>query len=799
MNKKIKKVAVLGSGVMGSGIACHLANAGMEVLMLDIVPFDLKEDEKNNPAARNRIVNDSLKHAIKSKPSPLYKKEYAKRITTGNFDDDLHKITDYEWIIEVIIENPKIKKELFEKVEKYRTKGTPVTTNTSGIPIWMLAEGRSEDFKKYFMGTHFFNPPRYLPLLELIPGKDTLPEVVAFFKEFGDKYLGKQPVMCKDTPGFIANRVGLFSMAKLMDLTLKYNFTIEEVDALTGPVIGRPKTGTYRLMDLVGIDVADKVLKGLIQNAPEDEYLKTWQDRDTPEFMKYLLENKFLGNKTRQGFYKRTKEKDKKGKSIILAFDIYKNEYRDKIRPSFELVKENKKIDNLKNKIVNIFESDKPEANFLKEYFLGLFSYVSNRIPEISDYIYSIDDGMKAGYAWDAGPFEYWDMIGVEKGVEEAEKMGYEVAGWVKDMLKSGKKSFYEIKNYKKYYYDIFKKDYEKIPGIEEFIILDLFRDKKPVYKNSEAIIHDIGDGVLNIEFISKSNVIGEGTGLAMQKAVELAEEEGWNGIVIGNNAKQFSVGANLMMVAMLAFQKDFKKLDEITNDFQQVNMRLRYSKIPVVVATQGYVFGGGVELSMHADSVVASSESYIGLVEVGVGLLPGGGGTKEFAVRLSESMYPGDVVMPKLIESFKTIATAQVATSADEAFDLKYLDATRDSKVMNTMRAIATAKNKVLQMADTYVMPDKKEVKVMGRTGMATLLAAINEFKLGGYITEYESHIAKKIAYVMCGGDLTGEHIVSEQYLLDIEREAFLSLLGEPKTMERIQYMLENNKPLRN
>ncbi|HEB62075.1 MAG TPA: 3-hydroxyacyl-CoA dehydrogenase/enoyl-CoA hydratase family protein [Bacteroidetes bacterium] len=711
----------------------------------------------------------------------------------------MHKITDYEWIIEVIIENPKIKKELFEKVEKYRTKGTPVTTNTSGIPIWMLAEGRSEDFKKYFMGTHFFNPPRYLPLLELIPGKDTLPEVVAFFKEFGDKYLGKQPVMCKDTPGFIANRVGLFSMAKLMDLTLKYNFTIEEVDALTGPVIGRPKTGTYRLMDLVGIDVADKVLKGLIQNAPEDEYLKTWQDRDTPEFMKYLLENKFLGNKTRQGFYKRTKEKDKKGKSIILAFDIYKNEYRDKIRPSFELVKENKKIDNLKNKIVNIFESDKPEANFLKEYFLGLFSYVSNRIPEISDYIYSIDDGMKAGYAWDAGPFEYWDMIGVEKGVEEAEKMGYEVAGWVKDMLKSGKKSFYEIKNYKKYYYDIFKKDYEKIPGIEEFIILDLFRDKKPVYKNSEAIIHDIGDGVLNIEFISKSNVIGEGTGLAMQKAVELAEEEGWNGIVIGNNAKQFSVGANLMMVAMLAFQKDFKKLDEITNDFQQVNMRLRYSKIPVVVATQGYVFGGGVELSMHADSVVASSESYIGLVEVGVGLLPGGGGTKEFAVRLSESMYPGDVVMPKLIESFKTIATAQVATSADEAFDLKYLDATRDSKVMNTMRAIATAKNKVLQMADTYVMPDKKEVKVMGRTGMATLLAAINEFKLGGYITEYESHIAKKIAYVMCGGDLTGEHIVSEQYLLDIEREAFLSLLGEPKTMERIQYMLENNKPLRN
>jgi 3-hydroxyacyl-CoA dehydrogenase len=799
MIKKIKKVAVLGSGVMGSGIACHLANAGMEVLMLDIVPFDLKENEKNNPDARNRIVNSSLKNAIKSKPSPLYKKEYAKRIFTGNFDDDLDKISEYEWIIEVIIENPEIKKDLFEKVEKYRKKGTYISTNTSGIPIRMLTEGRSEDFKKYFMGTHFFNPPRYLPLLELIPGKNTMPEVVDFFKEFGDKYLGKQPVLCKDTPGFIANRVGLFSMAKLMDLTLKYNYSIEEVDALTGPVIGRPKTGTYRLMDLVGIDVADKVLKGLIQNAPKDEYLITWKNRDTPGFMKYLLDNKLLGNKTRQGFYKRTKEKDKKGRSVILSFDIYKNEYREKIRPSFELVKENKKIDNLRNKIVNIFESDKPEAKFLKEYFLGLFSYVSNRIPEISDNIFSIDDGMKAGYAWDAGPFEYWDMIGVEKGVVEAEKLGYSVAGWVKEMLGKGFDSFYSIKGNKKYYYDIFKKNYENIPGIDEFVILDLFRGKKPVYKNSEAIIHDIGDGVLNLEFISKSNVIGEGTGLAMQKAIELAEEEGWNGVVIGNNAKQFSVGANLMMVAMLAFQKDFKKLDGITNDFQQVNMRLRYSKIPVVVATQGYVFGGGVELSMHADSVVASSESYIGLVEVGVGLLPGGGGTKEFAVRLSESMYPGDVVIPKLIESFKTIATAQVATSADEAFDLKYLDARRDSKVMNTMRAIAEAKKRVLQMADTYVMPDKKEVKVMGRTGMATLLAAINEFKLGGYITEYESHIAKKIAYVMCGGDLTGEHIVSEQYLLDIEREAFLSLLGEQKTMERIQYMLENNKPLRN
>ncbi len=798
MIKKIKKVAVLGSGVMGSGIACHLANAGMDVLMLDIVPFDLKEEEKDSVKAKNRIVDTALKNAIKSKPSPLFKKEYAKRITTGNFDDDLHKIKDYEWIIEVIIENPKIKQELFEKVEKYRTKGTYISTNTSGIPIAILTKGRSEDFKKFFLGTHFFNPPRYLPLLELIPGKESDPAVVDFFMEFGDKYFGKQGVICKDTPGFIANRVGLFSMAKLMELTTDYGFTIEEVDVLTGPIIGRPKTGTYRLLDLVGVDVADKVLKGLIANAPNDEYLKTWKNKETPGFMKFLLENKFLGNKTRQGFYKKTKDKDEKGKRIILSLDLEKNEYRPKKSARFDLVKQNKKIDNLKNKIVNIFENDGREAKFLKEYFLSLFAYVSNRVPEISDNIFSIDDGMKAGYAWEAGPFEYWDMIGVNKGIEEAEKMGFSIAPWVKKMLESGFDSFYKKRDKKINYFDASEKGYIPIPGIDQFIILDLYRDT-PVYKNSEAIIHDIGDGVLNIEFISKANVIGEGTGTAMQKAVEMAEEEGWSGVVIGNNAQHFSVGANLMMVAMIAFQKDFKKLDEMTNAFQQVNMRLRYSKIPVVVATQGYVFGGGVEMSMHADSVVASAESYIGLVEVGVGLLPGGGGTKEFAVRLSESMYPGDVVMPKLIEMFKTIATAQVATSADEAFDLKYLDHKRDFRIMNTKRAIGEAKKRVLTLADTYVMPDMKQVKVLGRQGLATLYAAINEFKLGKYITDYEAKIAKKIAYVMCGGDLTGQQVVSEQYLLDIEREGFLSLLGEPKTMERIQYMLENNKPLRN
>ena len=799
MIKKIKKIAVLGSGVMGSGIACHLANAGMEVLMLDILPPDLKNEEKNVKAARNKIADDSLSKAIKSKPSPLYRKSFSKRITTGNFEDDMDKLGSYEWILEVIIENPAIKIKLFEKLEEYRTPGSLITTNTSGIPIDILAKDRSDDFRKHFMGTHFFNPPRYLPLFELIPGQETLPEVIDFFKDFGDKFLGKQPVICKDTPGFIANRIGLFSLAKLMDLTSKYSLSLEEVDKLTGPIIGRPNTGTFRLMDLVGIDVAEKVLKGLIANAPEDEYLKTWKDKPLPSYFTFLLENKFLGNKSNQGFYKKTKEKDEKGKTIIHALDLKDNEYKVQKPVLLDIIKKTKKIDNLKNKILTIFESEDKESIFLKEYFLSTFSYVSNRIPEISDNIYSIDDAMAAGYAWDIGPFQYWDFLGVKKGAELAESMGFPVANWVRKMIANGIDTFYSSKDQKKLYYDIVSEGYKPIPGFDNFIILELYNEKTPVFKNTEAIIHDIGDGVLNLEFISKSNVIGEGTGLAMQKAVEIAESEGWNGIVIGNNAKNFSVGANLMMVAMYAFQKDFKKLDEITNDFQQVNMRLRYSKIPVVIATQGFVFGGGCEISMHADSIAAAAESYIGLVEVGVGLLPGGGGTKEFAVRLSDSMYEGDVVMPKLIDMFKTIATAQVATSAYEAFDLYYLDPTRDFVVINTLRNISEAKKRVMQLADTYVMPDKKEVKILGRSGLATLYAAINEFRLGGFITEYESFIAKKIAYVICGGDVTGEQIVSEQYLLDIEREQFLSLLGEQKTMDRIQYMLENNKPLRN
>lgn len=799
MLNKIKKVAVLGSGVMGSGIACHLANAGMEVLMLDILPGDLNEININKKSERNRIADNALKSALKSKPSPIFDKSISSRISIGNFEDDLDKLKDYEWIIEVIVENPEIKIKLFEKIDNIRKPGTYITSNTSGIPINYLANHRSDDFKKHFLGVHFFNPPRYLQLIELIPNDETSKETLDFFTKFGDVYLGKLPVICKDSPGFIANRIGLFSMALLMELTEKYGFSIELVDQLTGSAIGRPSTGTFRLMDLVGIDVADKVLKSLIENLPEDKFLQTWKTKPLPKYFTFLLENKFLGDKTAKGYYTKTNRKDEKGKSIISALDIKTLEYNDQQKISSDFVRNTKKIDNLKSKIIAIFDADNPEANFLKEYFLHLFSYVSHRIPEISDNLYSCDIAMCAGYGWDAGAFEIWEMIGVQRGIELAENQGHKIAEWVKDMLNGGNISFYVKKNNAKYCYDLFTKNYAQITGQDNYIILDNFSKESIIYKNTEAVIRDIGDGVMNVEFISKSNVIGEGTGEAMMKAIEIAENEGWKGVVIGNNSKNFSVGANLMMVAMFAYQKNFDKLNQLTNDFQQANMRLRYSKIPVVIATQGFTFGGGCEMSMHADSVIAAGESYIGLVEVGVGLLPGGGGTKEFALRHSESIYQGNIVMNRFIDYFKTIATGQVATSGLEAFSLGYLDHQRDKMVMNTLSNINEAKKKVLQLADDYIMPDKKSVLALGRTGLATLYAAINEFKLGKFISEYDAHIARKIAYVMCGGDLTGEQIVNEQFLLDIEREAFLSLLGEQKTLDRIQYMLENNKPLRN
>ena len=800
MKYRLKKVAVLGSGVMGSGIACHLANIGLEVLMLDIIPRDLKGDKLKDPTLRNSIVNSALQNSIRSKPAPLYHKSFASRISTGNFEDDFEKISDADWIIEVVVERLDIKQQIFEKVDNNRKNNSLVTSNTSSIPMHLLSKGRSDNFKAHFCGTHFFNPPRYLRLLEVIPTSDTLESVINFFMEFGKVNLGKETVLCKDTPAFIGNRIGVMSATEMTILTKKYGFTVEEVDVLTGSLIGRPPTATFRLQDLVGLDTGDNVSRFVMDNVENDTYINKIKKLPEPKFMRFLLDNKFLGNKSGKGFYEKTKKKDANGKTIINVLNLETLEYKPAVKPRLEIIKTAKGMELLDKRLQFLVDGDSKEHQFFKDYFGALFAYSAARIPEISDQYFPLDDAMRTGYVWEYGPFEYWDLIGFEKGIALVEALGESLPKWVHDLKASGAQSFYKYENGKKHYFNIQTKKFEVLPGKDAFIILDSYRAQKSIIKNSECTVHDIGDGVLCLEFTSKSNSIGEGIGRGIDEAIRLAEEGDWKGIVIGNNAKQFSVGANLMNVGMMAMQKQFDPLDKMVDDFQQINMRIRTSKIPVVVATQGYVFGGGCEIAMHCDAGVYAAESYIGLVEVGVGLLPGGGGTKEFAVRASDDFFEGDVQSPTLVNYFKTIATAAVSTSAYQAFDLNYLKEGRDIVSVNTPMNIGKAKDKVLLLAKNYIAPSVREdIEVLGRGGMSVLYSAINEFRLGEYMSDYDVEIARKIAYVICGGDLTSSQKVSEQYLLDIERENFMSLLGNQKTLDRIQYLLMNNKPLRN
>lgn len=796
MKYRLKKVAVLGSGVMGSGIACHLANVGMEVLMLDIVP----KEAGNDKTSRNLMVNTALQTAIKSKPAPLYDKTFASRIQTGNFEDDFEKIGDADWIIEVVVERLDIKKLILEKVDQFRKKVSLVSSNTSSIPIKLLAEGRSEAFKSHFCGTHFFNPARYLRLLEVIPTADTASEITDFFMEFGTVTLGKQTVLCKDTPAFIGNRIGVLSGTEITLLTEKYKFKIEEVDAMTGSLIGRPNTASFRLQDLVGLDTGDNVSRFVMENVEGDAYIDALKEKPEPKFMRFLLDNKFLGNKTGKGFYEKTKKKDANGKTIINALNLETLQYEPAIRPKIELVKTAKAMGLMSKRLQYLVSGDSKEQNFFKDYFGTLLGYAAARVPEISDQYYPLDDAMRTGYVWDFGPFEYWDLIGLERGMELISAQEGQIPQWILDLQAAGGTSFYKFENGQKKYFNIQSKTYEPLPGTESFIILDSYREQAPVLKNSECTVHDIGDGVLCLEFTSKSNSIGEGIGKGLHEAIELAEEGDWKGLVIGNNAKQFSVGANLMNIGMFAMQKQFDVLERFVDDFQKINMKIRTSKIPVVVSTQGYVFGGGCEISMHCDAGIYAAESYIGLVEVGVGLLPGGGGTKEFALRASDDFFEGDVQNPTLINYFKSIATAAVSTSAYEAYDLGYLKKERDFVCVNTPMNIGRAKDKVLELAKNYMPPSSRtDVHVLGRGGMSVLYSAINEFRLGEYMSDYDVEIARKVAHVICGGDLTAPQKVSEQYLLDIEREGFMSLLGNQKTLDRIQYLLMNNKPLRN
>jgi len=782
---------------MGSGIACHLANAGLQVLMLDLpakagrqAGLPAKEGPKNSRA------DESLKAAIKSKPAPLYKKEYASKIKTGNFEDDLKEIENCDWILEVIIERLDIKKQLFDRVEEYRKPGTLITSNTSGIPIHMMTEGRSEDFKKNFLGTHFFNPPRYMSLLELIPTKDTDEDTLEFLMDWGKKVLGKTTVLCKDTPAFIANRIGVYAMAKIISLAGELDLTPTEVDKLTGQAIARPNSGTFRLADLVGLDTAAKVIHGVQQNCPEDEQMP---DLKMPDYFQFLLDEKNYGNKSGKGFYQKTKEKDERGKSIILELDLNKKEYAPTQRPNLESLALAKQIDHEKNRIKALYNFEDKGGQLLKRSFDGLFAYSANRLPEISDDIYSVDNALKAGFGWSYGPFEYWDIVGLEEGINSCKESGYSLPKWLEVMIDNGHKSFYKTENGIPHFYNIQSESYSPIPGLDDFIILDHYRDKKPIYQNDELVVHDIGNQVLCAEFRSKSNAIGGGILTGLNEAIDIAEQGDWQGLVIGNNAQHFTVGANLMLIGMMAFQKQFDQLDDAVRLFQDTTTRCRFSSIPVVAATQGYVFGGGCETIMHCDSAICAAESYIGLVEVGVGLLPGGAGTKEFAVRASDDFEGDSVMIPKLIERMKAIAMASVSTSAPMAFDYGYLNQ-KDEVVILGASNIQRAKDKVIDLADGYIpSAPREDVTVLGRGGLGALYTAINELQLGRYASEHDVLIAKKIAYVLCGGDLTGKQKVSERYLLDLEREAFLRLCGEEKTQARIQYMLEKNKPLRN
>lgn len=796
MKRIIKKVAVVGSGIMGSGIACHFANIGLEVLLLDIVPNALTEIEEKkgvtleSKIVRNRIVNEHLANALKSNPSPIYSQKFASRISTGNTTDDMAKIANYDWVIEVVVERLDIKKLVFEQIDKYRKHGTLVTSNTSGIPIKFMSEGRSEDFQKHFCGTHFFNPARYLKLFEIIPGPKTSSEVLDFLFDYGSKYLGKTSVVAKDTPAFIGNRIGIFGIQSLFHLVKEMGLTIEEVDKLTGPVIGRPKSATFRTVDVVGLDTLVHVANGLYEGCPNDEAHELFK---LPDFINKMMENKWLGSKTGQGFYK------KEGKEI-LSLDLTTLEYRAAKKASFATLELTKTIDKPIDRFRVLVKGKDKAGDFYRKNFAAMFAYCSNRVPEITDDFYKIDDAMKAGFGWENGPFEIWDAIGVQKGIELMQTEGYQPAGWVTEMLASGSTSFYSIKEGATYYYNIQTKSQTKVPGQDSFIILNNIRESKKVWSNSGAVITNIGDGILNLEFQSKMNTIGGDVLAGINKAIELAEKE-YNGLIIGNQGANFSVGANIGMIFMMAVEQEYEELNMAIKYFQDTMMRVRYSSTPVIVAPHGMTLGGGCEMTMHADRVVAAAESYIGLVEFGVGVIPGGGGSKEMALRASDLFHKNDVELNVLQEYFLAVAMAKVSTSAYEAFDTGILQKGKDIVVVNKDRQIAVAKQVALQMAEQgYTQPiQRKDVKVLGKQALGMFLVGTDQMVAGKYISDHDQKIANKLAYVMAGGDLSEPTLVSEQYLLDIEREAFLSLCTERKTLERIQFMLTKGKPLRN
>jgi 3-hydroxyacyl-CoA dehydrogenase len=818
---RVKKAAVLGAGTMGAQIAAHLANAGIPTLLLDIVPRELAADEQakgltlESPAVRNRIARSGYEGAKKAKPAAFFAADFAALVTVGNFDDDLAKLKDCDLIIEAVVENLPIKQSLYEKVEQHRRPGSVVASNTSGIPLSQLAAGRSEDFRAHFLGMHFFNPPRYMHLVELIRTEWTRPEVSCAMFGFLDERLGKGVVIAKDRPNFIANRIGTFGALVTIHTMLADGYGIEEVDKITGPAVGRPKTATFRTFDLVGLDVLAHVVRNLNENLPEDPEHAMFV---MPEFVGKMIERGLLGNKTKAGFYK--KQKGEGGKPEILTLDVATLDYRpaQKVKlPSLEVAKN---IDDTAERIKTMVWSKDRAGAFLWKTFSRTLCYAADRIPEIADTVVEVDRAMQWGFNWELGPFEAWDAIGVEKSVAKLKEDGKSVPANVQKMLDSGAKSFYKQEDGQRFYFDFSSAKY--VPAVDPpgTIILKSLKDRGTgappvnhaqdarattrgvIRKNSGASLIDLGDGVACLEFHSKMNSIGGDT-LEMLKIALTEVEKNFLGLVVGNQGTNFSVGANLMLMLMEAQDENWEELDMIGRFFQQSVMSLRYSPKPVVVAPFQLVFGGGCEMVLHADRVRASAETYIGLVEVGVGIIPAGCGTKEMLVRALDSI-PKDMKdadpFPFVKRAFETIALAKVATSAEEARGFGFLSSD-DSISMNRDRLIADAKKEVIALAASgYQQPQQRtDILALGMPGLATLKLGVHMMKRAGYISDHDALIGEKLARILTGGDLNHQTRVSEQYLLDLEREAFLSLIGTRKTQDRIAHMLKTGKPLRN
>lgn len=803
MKNKIKKAAVLGAGIMGSRIAAHLANASIPVYLLDIVPGELSTGENQiekmmqDPAVRNRIAAKGLEDTKKSKPDAFFLQKNSELITIGNFIDNISMLNEADWIIEAVVERLDIKRKILQLADENRKPGSFVSTNTSGIPVSILSEGRSEDFKKHFCGTHFFNPPRYMKLLEIIPGPDTLPETADYLSDFCEFTLGKRTVRCKDTPNFIANRIGVFAMLNAINTMTEMDMTIEEADLITGPLTGKPKSATFRTGDMVGIDTLVHVANNLYDAVPFDEQRETFR---IPPLITAMVRNNWLGDKTGQGFYKRIKSKG--GESEILTLDYKTMEYRPKQKPDLKDVSRLKQTENLNERLTLLAASDDRAGKYFWKTLSAVLLYAAQRLPEIADDIVSVDNAMKWGFNWELGPFEMWDVLGIKNTVSRLRDEGREIPELIENLLASGAGSFYRKENGVRSFFDWHICRYREEPRKEELIILPALKDQnRIILRNSGASLIDIGDGVACLEFHSKMNAIGDDILQMIRNSVNEVSKN-FAGMVIANQGSNFSVGANLMLILMLAQDDNWDELDLAVRAFQSTNMALKYSEKPVAAAPFGMALGGGCEVCLSSPAVNASAELYMGLVETGVGLIPAGGGTKEMLIRSIQYIpeQSGADLFPFVRKAFETVAMAKVSTSAAQARELGYLRPA-DRFSMNGDYIIHDAKKLVLSMAaQNYKKPDSRtKIPALGESALANLKIGIHLMLEAGYISDYDAHIAGKLAAVLCGGQLSQKQNVSEQYILDLEREAFLSLLGEIKTQERIKYMLEKGKPLRN